>query len=380
MHSQVTPVDADTDAEGGEEERPAVILANCGQLRWNRRQGRAMTRVSWDSQTRESAVHDAPLYEPGVNTVEGQGDQKAHISYLLSTVVPELCKDGAKLDVIAIADSARYVCEVLDENWGELKGRMESLAVIFPFHDRKVYQDEGFKTWLEERARGYIMADSPGGKGVFGPHGGKEAWQWGYGMNVYGLPVEVAEESVFPRHFRGIVDWMGEVAGDKGYVNEMVVAVDVEVETVEEVGEQWGKELVGAEIWETEAGRAQLMGEVAGEGEVEAEKGDVDGVEKRIESVNVRDVEAQPDKAELEKDTVQPQKENTKWATVQSKNEATAQETLQKSHADSHSLATTAPQTSPPSPPPPPPALPRSHQSAWSVCRATWRQTRASRR
>ncbi|OBT51777.1 hypothetical protein VE04_06414, partial [Pseudogymnoascus sp. 24MN13] len=81
--------------------RPAVILANCGQLRWNRRQGRAMTRVSWDSQTRESAVHDAPLYEPVVNTVEGNRDQKAHISYLLSTVVPALCKEGGQLDVIA---------------------------------------------------------------------------------------------------------------------------------------------------------------------------------------------------------------------------------------------------------------------------------------
>ncbi|KFY47638.1 hypothetical protein V496_10509, partial [Pseudogymnoascus sp. VKM F-4515 (FW-2607)] len=103
VHSQGGQASPDSGAEG----RPAVLLANCGQLRWNRRHGRAMTRVSWDSQTRESAVHDASVYEPAVNTVEGMRDQKAHIAYILSAVVPALCKEGGKLDVIAIADSAR---------------------------------------------------------------------------------------------------------------------------------------------------------------------------------------------------------------------------------------------------------------------------------
>lgn len=323
-HSQESP-------DGG---RTAVILANCGQLRWNRRQGRAMTRVSWDSQTRESAVHDAPLYDPSTNTVEGTRDQKEHIRYILSIVVPMLCKKGVKVDVIAIADSARYVCEVLDENWEALGATMQSLAVVFPFHERGVYQDAGFRGWLEERGRGYVMSEGEGGKGVFGPEGGREAWQWGYGMNVYGVPVEVAEESVFPRHFRGIVDWMGEVARDPEYVNEQVVAVDVEVEKAEEgEGEQWGEELVGAEIWETEAGRAQLrgdmagevLGEVTGEDQVEAEKVDMNEGKKIIEGVNEGEVEAQPDKAEPEEDTEQPQKENTKEDTVQSENEVTAQ-------------------------------------------------------
>ncbi|OBT85387.1 hypothetical protein VE02_05067 [Pseudogymnoascus sp. 03VT05] len=283
-------------------ERAAVILANCGQLRWNRRQGMAMTRVSWDSLTRESAVHDAPLYEPAVNTVEGNRDQKAHISYVLSTVVPALCKEGGKLDVIAIADSARYVCEVLDENWDTLGGRMQSLACVFPFHDQEVYQDGGFKKFLLERARGYIMSDSPPGLGVFGPNGGREAWQWGYGMNVYGLPMEVAEESVFPRHFKGVVDWMNKVAGEVGYVNETVVEVDVGEIGEEVKGEGWGEELVGAEIWETEAGRRQLMGGVGGgDGAGEAEKVDVDENKKMVEGVSLGDVEAQQVKKETEK-------------------------------------------------------------------------------
>ncbi|KFY40785.1 hypothetical protein V494_03323, partial [Pseudogymnoascus sp. VKM F-4513 (FW-928)] len=308
--------------QSGAEERTAVILANCGQLRWNRRRG----RVSWDAQTRGSAVHEASLYDPVVNTVEGQRDQKAHIAYVLSEVVPALCKEGGKLGVIAIADSARYVCEVLDERWGELGGRMESLALVFPHHERGVYQDEGFKTWLEQRGRGYIMSDSPAGKGVFGPDGGKEAWQWGYGVNVYGLPVEVAEESVFPRHFRGIVEWMAEVARDEGYVNETVVAVDVDVEEVaERKEEKWGGELVGAEIWETEAGRAQLrVPRKIYFGKVEGEKGSVEESKKTIEGVNGDQVEAQPAE-EAKKDTVQPHEENTREGTAEPEDVAPAQ-------------------------------------------------------
>lgn len=334
VHSQV----GQAFPESGEEGRPAVLLANCGQLHWNRRHGRAMTRVSWDSQTRESAVHDASVYEPAVNTVEGMRDQKAHIEYILSTVVPALCKEGGNLDVIAIADSARYVCGVLDENWDGLKGRMQSLACVFPFHDRKMYQNEGFRQWLVERGRGYIMAESPAGMGLFGPDGGREAWQWGYGMNVYGLPVEVAEESVFPRHFRGLVDWMGEVAGVEGYVNEEVVVVDVEsAEEVVEKGEEWGEELVGAEIWGTEAGMRQLRGEVATEWKAE-EKGDVDGGNETIERVKEGEVNAQQVKEEAEKDAAQPENETTHEAIAHTYGNVKAQ--LQKEQPENDTAQT----------------------------------------
>ncbi|KFY72223.1 hypothetical protein V499_07622, partial [Pseudogymnoascus sp. VKM F-103] len=63
-------------------------------------------------------------------------------------------------------------------------------------------------------------------------------------------------------------------------------------------------ELVGAEIWETEAGRRQLRGEVDG--------------------VNESEVEAQQVKDEAEKDTPQPQEENTKEVTIQPENAAPA--------------------------------------------------------
>ncbi|KFX86733.1 hypothetical protein O988_09465, partial [Pseudogymnoascus sp. VKM F-3808] len=147
--------------------------------------------------------------------------------------------------------------------------------------------------------------------------GGREAWQRGCGMNVYGLPVEVAEESVFPRHFREIVDWMGEVARDPEYVNEEIVAMDVESEAQEEgAEEQWGEQLVGPEVWETDAGRAQLRGDTVGEvtvlNKVEVEKGDVDETKKLLEGVV-----AKLSKVDLKNDTVLPQQDATKEGTTQ---------------------------------------------------------------
>ncbi|KAL5353765.1 hypothetical protein ACLOAV_001807 [Pseudogymnoascus australis] len=168
------------------------------------------------------------------------------------------------------------------------------------------------------------MAESPAGMGLFGPDGGREAWQWGYGMNVYGLPVEVAEESVFPRHFKGLVDWMGEVAGVEGYVNEEVVVVDVEsAEEVVEKGEEW------------------VEGEEAAEWKA-VEKGDVDGSNKTIEGVNEAEVDAEVDaqqvKEEAEKDTVQPQNETTNKATAQTEGKVVAQ--LQKEQAEDDTAQT----------------------------------------
>lgn len=261
-------------SSGGGAHHTGIIIANCGQLRWHRGSGKAMTRASWDALRRPSAVHEAIAFDPVANTVEHNRNPSEHIAYILSTVVPGLCA-GAKLDVIAISDSAGYVFEYLSEEWDVVKERMGSLALLFPRHDLSEVLNEEFLAWLRKRARGYITAESPAGMGIFGPLGGREGWQRGYGMNVYGLPIEVADESVFPRHFRWVVDWMREVARDPEYENEEIVELetgDVDVDEEEKV--EW----VGAEYWDTEDGKAQLTREDTVKGAAsQLESGDGDG-------------------------------------------------------------------------------------------------------
>lgn len=251
-----------------------------------------MTTLSWDALTRPSAVHDAVVFDLTTNTVERNRTQEEHIAHLLAEVVPQLCRKDVKLDVIAVTDSARGVSEYLDNNWDQFKDRMGSLALVFPYYDLEKFQNGEFKEWLKKRARGYIMAESPPGMGVFGPMGGKKQWQRGYGMNIYGLPEEVAAENVFPRQFTRIVDWMQEVAKDPEYENEEIVSFEPDDEEEDPVEEsKW----VGAEYWDTEEGKAQLE---AGKSErEEAWKGTK---EKGLEVFEKKDMETAVEKAELE--------------------------------------------------------------------------------
>ncbi|KFY36034.1 hypothetical protein V495_07958, partial [Pseudogymnoascus sp. VKM F-4514 (FW-929)] len=126
---------------------------------------------------------------------------------------------------------------------------------------------------------------------------------------------------------------MVEVARDPEYVNEEIVAMDVEGEAPDEgEGEQWGEWLVGPEVWETDAGRAQLRGDTVGEVTVEdkagAEKGDVDETKKLLEGVVDKTkklldgVVARLGKVELDKESVLPQQEITKEGTAQTETEA----------------------------------------------------------
>lgn len=252
--------DSNTDDKAGTKARPhelnpnhpGIILANMGQLRWCRREQKALTYASWNALTRPSAVHDPIVFDPLRNTVEHNRDADEHVAHILSTVVPALCHKDAKLDIIAICDSSENVTKYLDENWDATKGRMESLAVVFPTLDCETIKNEEFKDFLKKRARGYIMSENPPNSGLYGPLGGPERWQWSYGMNIYGLVYEVAEEMVFPRQFRHVVDWMQDVAKNPEYVNEEVVAVE-ETQEMEFDGVT-GKD---SEIWAEDKGKAE---------------------------------------------------------------------------------------------------------------------------
>jgi len=237
--------------------------------------------MSWNALTRPSAVHDAIVFDPLRNTVEHNRDADEHVAHILSSVVRALCHKDARLDVIAIGDSGGKVTKYLDENWDATKGKMESLAVVFPALDREMIKNEEFKDFLKKRARGYIMSENPANSGVYGPLGGPERWQWSYGMNIYSLDYEVAEEMVFPRQFKHVVDWTQDVAKDPEYVNEEVVAAE-ETQEIELEGVT-GKD---SEIWagDKEEGERENDWKLERVEESGAKHEDADGVKAAAEA------------------------------------------------------------------------------------------------
>ena len=225
----------------GDIEAPAIILANTGQLRWCRSLGKAMTFTSWNALTRPSAVDECIHYDHSRNSVSGHRDISQHVDQILTTVIPKLCGKYAKIEIVAIADSCEYVPISMDRNWSIIAPRMQSLALINPnFSQQESYTSPLFKAFLRQRTRGFIKDSTvPANTPMFGPSGGVHAWQNGLGYNVYSIPDESADESIFPRHFLSVLEWQGKVAtGGKEYVED-----EMEMMAIGDEGESLGDEI-----------------------------------------------------------------------------------------------------------------------------------------
>lgn len=242
------------DLVDGDTEALAIILANTGQLRWCRSLGKSMTFTSWNALTRPSAVDECVHYDPIRNSVAGHRDISKHVDQILTTVIPKLCGRDAKIEIIAIADSCEYVPLSLDRNWSSIAPRMQSMALINPdFAQPESYTNPLFKAFLLQRTRGFIKDSTvPANTPMFGPSGGAHAWQKGFGYNIYSIPDESADESIFPRRFLNVLDWQAKVASDPKHCEDEL--------TIKTFGED--ADALGADIDTTVKTHAEIEAEI----------------------------------------------------------------------------------------------------------------------
>jgi hypothetical protein len=92
-----------------------VIIANLGQLLWHRKGKRAVTFATWQDMPRKSAVSDMYRIDEKKNTIPGNEDSQAHISYIFNKVLKELVGDKAVLNILAVSP-AFDLLDFLDEN------------------------------------------------------------------------------------------------------------------------------------------------------------------------------------------------------------------------------------------------------------------------
>lgn len=265
------------DLVDGETEAPAIILANTGQLRWCRSLGKAMTFTSWNALTRPSAVDECVHYDPIRNSVAGHRDIGQHVDQILTTVIPKLCGRDAKIEIMAIADSCKYVPLSLDRNWSSIAPRMQSMALIDPdFAQPESYTNPLFKAFLLQRTRGFVKDSTvPANTPMFGPSGGAYAWEKGFGYNIYSIPDESVDESVFPRHFLNVLEWQAKLASDPKHCEDELtiktfgedadalgadidttVKTHAEIEAEIKLGHEQG--LLNADFWDTPDGVEEI--------------------------------------------------------------------------------------------------------------------------
>ncbi|KXJ93811.1 Arb2 domain-domain-containing protein [Microdochium bolleyi] len=173
---------------------PAVLLANCGQLMWLPALRKTLTPTGWGSTRMKSAVHTGNLYNREVNSVPGNRTIEEHAQYIFESVLPSLLSSAnsqtARIDVIGVGDGADAVEQYLDTDtgwraWGHrlnciaLVGgmhpawghRLNCIALVGGMHPAWEVQNPDFRVFLRERCRNYALSMEPLGTILSGPDG-----------------------------------------------------------------------------------------------------------------------------------------------------------------------------------------------------------------
>lgn len=109
-------------------EAPAVVIANCGQLIWYRRGGRAVTNQTWSAVPRKTGVSLPYRLDPEKNRVAGHKTVEEHVGSVFEWVKKEANK-GAKIDIVSVGDSVEAVIKYLRTHWTEWKEQVDAVVV-----------------------------------------------------------------------------------------------------------------------------------------------------------------------------------------------------------------------------------------------------------
>lgn len=110
----------------------AIVIANPGQLLWNRRGQRALTLSSWNGLPRKTGVSNAIRIDPVKNHIPGNYDVKEHVNCVFEAV-GKLAKEDVKIDVIGLGEGAEESVKFLEEHWGLWEKKVEAICVGLGF-------------------------------------------------------------------------------------------------------------------------------------------------------------------------------------------------------------------------------------------------------
>ncbi|KAK4041973.1 Arb2 domain-containing protein [Parachaetomium inaequale] len=223
---------------------PAIVLANAGELWWWPEGGHGLTPVARHGVPMASAVHLGRYHDAKVNEIPGNRTVREHVRGVFEAVVlgGGMVREEAKVDVIALGDTADEVEGYLDDDrvWEKVGRRLGCLVTLGSCYSSKEFKCEGFKRFMAERARAYMMHHTPLDTPVAGPGGNPGA----AGFTSYGCPVYSAGEArvietMLIEAQPAVLNWMQQVALEgEAYKNAVV-----EIYGEEEVGQGsswWG--------------------------------------------------------------------------------------------------------------------------------------------
>ncbi|KAK8156011.1 hypothetical protein IWX90DRAFT_480974 [Phyllosticta citrichinensis] len=150
---------------------PGLVVLNPGQLLYSHRLDKSMTRQSWNSQPRKTAMHPVPGYDTEFNTIPGNRTVAEHVKFVFDNIInnPEWVSRDANVYIIGNGNGGDAVLDFLDSEWPTYKERVAAITLIDPTPIRYPLKDHDFAAFLRHRARGLVPSEQPAGTPVAVP-------------------------------------------------------------------------------------------------------------------------------------------------------------------------------------------------------------------
>ncbi|KAK0730032.1 Arb2 domain-containing protein [Lasiosphaeris hirsuta] len=150
---------------------PGIVIANMGELWWWPEGHRALTPTGRHNIPMNSAVHYGRYHDEAKNGIPENRTTLEHARHIFEKVLPAMMGKDAKLDVIAAGNASDNVEAYLNDDkvWAEVGDKMNSMAILGGFYDPAHFKCEGFKTFMKERVRAYVIRPEPLDTPIAGP-------------------------------------------------------------------------------------------------------------------------------------------------------------------------------------------------------------------
>jgi hypothetical protein len=97
---------------------PGLIVANTAQLLYSHVKHTALSVAGWNNRIRPSMIHQPQVVLPDWNYIRGHEDAESHIRWIFENLLKnrDFVGADAKIDIVAVRQSATSVFEYLDVN------------------------------------------------------------------------------------------------------------------------------------------------------------------------------------------------------------------------------------------------------------------------